>query len=218
MAASSQMAAHSPSDVFCFCTPPHLRVGLVRDGIAQRRAPDRHGKAGGAHQRRRHGGPRPAVRRQGQVRGQPPAPLRRTLPSKTHELIASGALGRIHTVYGTATGWMMHMISHLIDYTRWFKRRSRGRVGDGAGGGARQSWPTSTPSPDYIAGFIHYANGVHGVIECGAGAPRRSRGRLLVAEVPYGRTRARRLRRGPYRRRRLARWSPGRVPFPAPAA
>ncbi len=27
------------------------------------------------------------------------------------------------------------------------------------------------PSPDYIAGFVHYANGVHGVIECGAGAP-----------------------------------------------
>ena len=27
------------------------------------------------------------------------------------------------------------------------------------------------PSPDYIAGFIQFANGVRGVLECGAGAP-----------------------------------------------
>jgi hypothetical protein len=27
------------------------------------------------------------------------------------------------------------------------------------------------PSPDYLAGFVHYANGVRGVLECGAGAP-----------------------------------------------
>jgi hypothetical protein len=27
------------------------------------------------------------------------------------------------------------------------------------------------PSPDYIAGFIQFANGVRGVVECGAGAP-----------------------------------------------
>jgi hypothetical protein len=27
------------------------------------------------------------------------------------------------------------------------------------------------PSPDYIAGFIHFAGGIRGVVECGAGAP-----------------------------------------------
>ncbi len=27
------------------------------------------------------------------------------------------------------------------------------------------------PSPDYIAGFIQFANGVRGIVECGAGAP-----------------------------------------------
>ncbi|MCS7228068.1 MAG: hypothetical protein NZ839_03785 [Endomicrobia bacterium] len=27
------------------------------------------------------------------------------------------------------------------------------------------------PSADYIAGFVHFKNGVHGIIECGAGAP-----------------------------------------------
>jgi predicted dehydrogenase len=39
---------------------------------------------------------------------------------KVKEIVASGALGRVHTVYGTATGWMAHMLSHLIDYTCWF--------------------------------------------------------------------------------------------------
>ncbi len=39
---------------------------------------------------------------------------------KVKEIIASGALGRVHTVYGTATGWMMHMLSHLLDYMRWY--------------------------------------------------------------------------------------------------
>jgi predicted dehydrogenase len=89
---------------------------------------------------------------------------------KVGEIVASGALGRIHTVYATATGWMMHMLSHLIDYTRWFN------------GGAEAEWVMANasgrskladlhPSPDYIAGFIHFSNGVHGIIECGAGAP-----------------------------------------------
>jgi len=35
----------------------------------------------------------------------------------------------------------------------------RGKLGD------------AHPSPDYIAGFIQFANGVRGVLECGAGAP-----------------------------------------------
>jgi len=89
---------------------------------------------------------------------------------KVKEIVAGGALGRVHTVYGTAAGWMMHMLSHLIDYTRWFNAEAeaewvmaqaagRGKLGD------------LHPSPEYIAGFIQFANGVHGVIECGAGAP-----------------------------------------------
>ncbi len=35
----------------------------------------------------------------------------------------------------------------------------RGKLGD------------NHPSPDYIAGFVQFANGVRGIIECGAGAP-----------------------------------------------
>ena len=96
---------------------------------------------------------------------------------KVHDLIASGALGRLNTVYATATGWMMHMLSHLVDYTLWFNNGAPAQwvIAQAAGRGKLSD---SHPSPDYIAGFIHFSNGVHGVLECGAGAPD-------VPEVPY---------------------------------
>jgi predicted dehydrogenase len=86
------------------------------------------------------------------------------------DLISSGALGRIHTVYGTATGWMMHMVSHLIDYMRWYNGEAEAEwvMAQAAG---RGKLADLHPSPDYIAGFIQFANGVRGIVECGAGAP-----------------------------------------------
>lgn len=89
---------------------------------------------------------------------------------KVHEIITSGSLGRIHTVYGSATGWMTHMMSHLIDYTSWFNGYSPATwvMGQAAG---RAKLADNHPSPDYIGGFVQYANGVRGVYECGAGAP-----------------------------------------------
>jgi predicted dehydrogenase len=89
---------------------------------------------------------------------------------KVREAISSGVLGRVHTVYGTSTGWMTHMLSHLIDYMRWFNDEAPAEwvMAQAAG---RGKLADSHPSPDYIAGFIQFANGVRGVVECGAGAP-----------------------------------------------
>ena len=163
------MALFARPDIFCFCTPPNVRAGMVRvgiesgarliamekpvaltsaEGFAIRDMLESSGvKAVVSHQHRYGAHYR-----------------------KVHEIVASGALGRVHTVYATATGWMMHMLSHLIDYMRWYN------------GGAEAEWVMAKasgrakladlhPSPDYIAGFIHFANGVHGIVECGAGAP-----------------------------------------------
>ncbi|MBI2440109.1 MAG: Gfo/Idh/MocA family oxidoreductase [Lentisphaerae bacterium] len=156
-------------DVFCFCTLPKVRLPLIRlgiesgarliafekplaltsaEGLEIKKLLDASGiKAVISHQHRYGAHYR-----------------------KAQEIIASGALGRVHTVYGTATGWLMHMLSHLIDYLRWFngnveacwvmaQAAGRGKLAD------------AHPSPDYIAGFIHFANGVRGIVECGAGAP-----------------------------------------------
>jgi predicted dehydrogenase len=164
-----QVAQAVRPDVFCFCTLPRVRTELVRvgiecgarliamekpvalssaEGFAIRDLLEASGvKAVVSHQHRYGEHYR-----------------------KVHEIVAGGALGRIHTVYGTATGWMMHMLSHLVDYMRWYNGEAEAEwvMAQAAG---RGKLADLHPSPDYIAGIIHFANGVHGVVECGAGAP-----------------------------------------------
>ena len=90
---------------------------------------------------------------------------------KVKEIIASGAIGRVHTVYGHATGWMMHMMTHLIDYARWYNDYAEAEWVVGQADGKRESSPITTLRPDYIGGLIQFANGVRGIVECGEGAP-----------------------------------------------
>jgi len=80
-------------------------------------------------------------------------------------------------VYGTATGWAAHMLSHLVDYTSWFNDYEPAEwvMGQAAGRGKLTDLHTS---PDYVAGVVHFRNGVRGLYDCGAGAPD-------VPEVPY---------------------------------
>lgn len=89
---------------------------------------------------------------------------------KVKEIVDSGALGRVHTITAHATGWMLHMITHLIDYMRWYNNGAEAEwVMAQASGRGKLS--DNHPSPDYIGGFIHFANGVRGIVEVGAGAP-----------------------------------------------
>ena len=163
-------------DVFCFCTPPDVRLPLITlgvesgarliafekpvamtsaEGLAVKQALDRAGvKAVVSHQHRygEH-------------------------YQKVKEIVASGAIGTVHTVYGTATGWAAHMLSHLVDYTMWFNDYAPAHwvMGQAAG---RGKLADAHASPDYVAGVVHFGNGVRGIYDCGAGAPD-------VAEVPY---------------------------------
>jgi predicted dehydrogenase len=163
------LALSAKPDVFCFCTPPNVRLDMLKLGIecgarliafekpvaltstelfAMRGAIRRAGvKAVVSHQHR-YG----------------------VHYRKVKEIVASGALGRIHTVYGIATGWMTHLLSHLIDYTSWFNNYAPAMwvMAQAAG---RSKFSDSHPSPDYIGGFVQFANGVRGLYECGAGAP-----------------------------------------------
>ena len=166
---AAEMARRLRPDVFCFCTLPDLRLPMIRAGIA-----------GGA---RLIAFEKPIALTSAEA-----MEIRRELETsgvkavvshqhrygahyrKVREIIASGALGRIHTVYGTATGWLLHMASHLIDYMRWYNDEAEALwvMAQAAG---RGKLADNHPSPDYLAGVIHFANGVRGWIECGAGAP-----------------------------------------------
>ena len=166
---AAEVARAVRPDVFCFCTLPNIRASMVKIGIESgarliaMEKPVALTSAEGFEVRDllAKSGVKAVVSHQHRYGEH---------YQKVGELVASGALGRIHTVYGTATGWMMHMLSHLVDYLRWFNNDAEAEwvMAQAAG---RGKLADIHPSPDYIAGFIHFANGVHGVIECGAGAP-----------------------------------------------
>lgn len=166
---AAAMAQQIKPDVFCFCTMPNLRYDMVKvavdcgaklvafekpvgenmhEGIRLKKLIDESGiKAVISHQHRY------GVHYQ-----------------KVKEIAASGALGRIEMVYASATGWMTHMMSHMIDYMTWYNGYSNIQwvMGQAAGKGKMND---NHPSPDYVTGIIQYENGVRGVVECGAGAP-----------------------------------------------
>jgi predicted dehydrogenase len=164
-----ELAVSVRPDVFCFCTLPTLRASMVKIGVEcgarliAMEKPVALSTAEGFAVRDMlaASGVKCVVSHQHRYGAH---------YQKVKEIIASGALGRIHTVYGTSTGWMMHMLSHLIDYMRWYNGEAEAEWAMAQASG-RGKLADLHPSPDYIAGFIHFANGVHGVVECGAGAP-----------------------------------------------
>jgi predicted dehydrogenase len=156
-------------DVFCFCTLPDLRLPLIRAGVEA-------GVKLIAHEKPTALSTSEALEMMKLTR----AAGVKTVVSHQHrygehykkvkEIIASGALGRVHTVYGTATGWMMHMLTHLIDYMRWYNDYAEAEWVVGQADG-KSKFADNHPSPDYIGGLIQFANGVRGIVESGEGAP-----------------------------------------------
>ena len=156
-------------DVFCFCTMPTVRAAMIRIGIESgarliaMEKPVALSSTEGFEVRDllASSGVKAVVSHQHRYGAHYQA---------VKQVIASGALGHVHTVYGTATGWMMHMLSHLVDYMRWYNGEAEAEwvMAQAAG---RGKLADAHPSPDYIGGFIQFANGVRGVVECGAGAP-----------------------------------------------
>ena len=62
------------------------------------------------------------------------------------------------------------MATHLADYMRFFNNEAEAEwvVGQVHG---REKLTDNHPSPDYLAGFIQFANGVRGIMEVGSLAP-----------------------------------------------
>jgi len=166
--AAALTAALKP-DVFCFCTMPNLRVPLIKIGVEC-------GVKMIAFEKPVADSSKAALEIKAMLAGSGI----KTVVSHQHrygihyrkvkELVDSGALGKIHTIYATSPGWMMHMMSHLIDYMRWYNGNVDADwvMAQAAGRGKLKD---NHPSPDYIAGVIQFANGVRGIVETGAGAP-----------------------------------------------
>ena len=170
------MTAELKPDVFCFCTPPAVRLPLIDLGIqsgAQLIAFEKPVAMTSAEgmaikEKLQNAGVKAVVSHQHRYGDH---------YRKVKSIVDSGAIGKVHSVYGTATGWATHMLSHLVDYTCWFNDYAPGEwvMGQAAG---RGKLTDSHASPDYVAGVVHFKNGVRGSYDCGAGAPD-------VADVPY---------------------------------
>jgi predicted dehydrogenase len=166
---AAALARELRPDVFCFCTMPHLRTRFIEAAIA-----------GGAKLVAFEKPVSLSSAELFQIRDLLSQAGIKAVVSHQHrygkhyqkvkEIVASGALGRVHTVYGSATGWMTHMLSHLIDYTCWFNDYTPATWAMAQGAGTAK-FSDNHPSPDYIGGFVQFANGVRGIYECGAGAP-----------------------------------------------
>jgi len=166
---AAALAKELKPDVFCFCTMPTIRKDMIRAGIDS-----------GASLIAFEKPVAMTSAEAAQIKSMLDASGVKAVVSHQHrygvhyrkvkEIVASGAIGRVHTVYGTATGWMMHMLSHLVEYARWYNDNAPATwvMAQAAGNGKMKD---AHPSPDYIAGFIQFANGVRGIVECGAGAP-----------------------------------------------
>ena len=166
---AAKLAADVKPDVFCFATMPNLRYNMIKTGVecGAKLIAFEKPVALTTHEALqimdlvRKSGVKAVVSHQHRYG---------VHYQKVKEIIASGAIGRVHTVYAHATGWMMHMITHMIDYARWYNGNADAEwvMAQAAGKG---KFSDVHASPDYIAGFIQFANGVRGIIETGAGAP-----------------------------------------------
>ncbi len=156
-------------DIFCFCTPPNVRLPLIKAGIesgarliAYEKPIALSASEGIAIREALQGtGVKTVVSHQHRYGEH---------YRKVKEIIARGDIGRVHTVYAHGVGWMTHVFTHFIDLMGWYNGSSEVSwvMGQAAGSGKMTD---NHPSPDYIAGIIQYQNGARGYVECGAGAP-----------------------------------------------
>ncbi len=163
------MLRETRPDVFCFCTPPSVRLEMIRVGVE-------HGCRLIAYEKPMATSFREAAEimelcRQAGVKTVVSHQIKYGAHfQKVKEIIASGALGRIHTVYGTTLAWLLQMGTHVVDYCRYFNGEAEAEwvLGQALG---REKLTDSHPSPDYACGLIQFANGVRGVVEIGSLAP-----------------------------------------------
>src|SRR5512147_1907952 len=166
---AGQMLARSKPDVFAFCTLPQIRLPLIKAGVEsgvkliayEKPIAMSMNEALEMYKLLRPAGVKTVVSHQHRYGDH---------YKKVKEIVESGAIGRVHTVYGHSIGWMMHMMTHLIEYASWYNDYSDPVwvVGQASG---KEKFADVHASPDYICALTQYANGVRGIFECGADAP-----------------------------------------------
>ena len=166
---AGEMLAATKPDILCFCTPPTVRLPLIKLGVSN-------GVKLIAYEKPMATSMTEAIEIRDLLRSAGVKSVQSHQRKyniqfvECKQVVDSGALGRIHTIYATGTGWMMHLATHLADYMRWFNNDAEAEyvIGQAIG---REKLTDNHPSPDYLGGFVQFANGVRGIIEVGEFAP-----------------------------------------------
>jgi predicted dehydrogenase len=166
---TEEMLKTTKPDIYCFCTPPALRLPFVKMGVEagvkliayEKPMATSMNEAIQIRELLSKAGVKSVLSHQRKYNIQ---------FQRAKEIIDSGALGRIHTVYAHCTGWMMHMATHLADYMRFFNNEEDAEWAIGQAQG-REKLADNHPSPDHLCGFIQFKNGVRGIMEVGSLAP-----------------------------------------------
>lgn len=165
----SKMLAETKPDIFCFCTPPAIRTSLFKLGAEhgvkciayEKPMSNNFAEATELMKIAREKGIKTVVSHQ-----QKYGPHYQAVK----KIVDSGKLGRIQSIYGHTWGWYLHMVTHVMDYLRFYNNNVDAEwvVGQIHGRGKLDD---NHPSPEYAGGFIHFKNGVRGIVEIGAQSP-----------------------------------------------
>lgn len=162
---ADRMLAEVQPDIFCFSTPPAIRLSLVELAC-------RHGVKGLAFEKPmatsiaeaaaiaalcRDHGIKAAVSHQQKYL---------TSLQQVRELVAGGQIGEIQRIEASCQAWLAQLGTHYMDYVLWINGGSRARwvVGHVHG---KELLADSHPSPNFTMGQVAFENGVRAVVEFG---------------------------------------------------
>lgn len=163
------MLSQKRPDVFCFATPPHIRLELIKTGIKygvkaiayEKPMAISLAEAKEIYELCRKAGVKTIISHQHKYGSH---------WKKVKEIVDSGEIGKVHTIHATAKGWLLQYGTHLLDYMMFLNGKYRGLWVAGHVHG-KEKLSDNHPSPDYVMGQIEFENGVRGIIECGTLAP-----------------------------------------------
>ena len=166
---AAAMLAETEPDVFCFVTPPAVRIELARLGA-------KHGVKGMAFEKPMATSLREAwaitelCRRNGIKAVVSHQQKYLTSMQKLKAVVDGGEIGRVQVVRATCRAWLSQLGTHFMDYALWAAGAPRAKWAVGHVHG-RKLLADSHPSPDFLLGEVLCDNGVRIYIECGYLSP-----------------------------------------------
>lgn len=166
---AEQMLAETRPDVFCFVTPPSVRLDLVRlaakyevKALAfEKPMATSLQEAAAIRDLCRDHGIKAVVSHQQKYL---------TSLQRVKRVAESGRIGQVTHLEAHCQAWLSQLGTHYMDYLLWVNggHRACWVVGHVHG---RGKLTDSHPSPDYVLGQVLLANGVRATLQCGYLAP-----------------------------------------------